>query len=269
MLAAKANVGHLHAGVYSETDHTHGFLALTDTPDSYLGQGTKMVAVKANGSGLEFVTGSGGGSVTSYENPIDMPPATPHAMDDEFSDTILDGKWSWINQGTSVWTENGRYGAIDILSGGDHIRLLVQQVPAGDFTATAKLTVLGPKVNYFNFGLCLYNSANGKRIVFGKCCRNGYSGIQAVKFNSNTSFSSDAYLNGGWDSIFIYVRVRKFGSSYYLDMSADGDFWWPVFTETISTFLSAISHIGVGYHRNNTSGVTYQGRCEWFRVTEP
>ncbi len=269
MLAAKANVGHLHAGVYSETDHTHNFLELTDTPDSYLGQGMKIVAVKADGSGLTFVTNSGGSGGVYYENPIDMPPATPHVMDDEFSDTILDGKWSWVNQGTSAWTENGKYGAIDILSGTDHIRLLVQQAPAGDFTVSAKLTVLGPKVNYFNFGLCLYNSANGKRIVFGKCCRNGYSGIQAVKFTTNTTFSSDAYLNGGWDSIFIYVRVRKVGTSYYLDMSADGDFWWQVFTESISTFLSAISHIGVGYHRNNTSGVTYQGRCEWFRVTEP
>jgi hypothetical protein len=269
MLAAKANVNHLHTGVYSETDHTHDFLTLTDTPNSYLGQGTKVVAVKSDGSGLTFVTNSGSGGGTYFENPIDMPPAMPHAKDDEFIDTILDGKWSWINQGTSAWTENGSYGAIDILSGGDHTRLLVQEAPAGDFTATVKISVLGPKVNYFNFGLCLYNSANGRRIVFGKCCRSGYSGIQAIKFTSNTVFSSDAYLNGGWDSIFVYMRVRKVGVSYSLDMSADGDFWWEIFTETISNFLSAISHVGVGYFRNNTSGVTYKGRCDWFRVTEP
>jgi len=61
MLAAKANVGHLHTGVYSETDHAHDFLALTDTPDSYLGQGTKVVAVKPDASGLEFATVVGGG----------------------------------------------------------------------------------------------------------------------------------------------------------------------------------------------------------------
>ena len=61
MLAGKANVNHQHTGVYSEIDHTHDFLALTDTPDSYLGQGTKVVAVKADGSGLEFITVAGGG----------------------------------------------------------------------------------------------------------------------------------------------------------------------------------------------------------------
>jgi len=271
MLAAKANVNHLHTGVYADIDHTHDFLALSDTPSSYLGQGTKVVAVKADGSGLEFVTASSGGSSsgTYYENPIDMPPAISHPMDDEFADTVLDGKWSWINQGTSTWTENGSYGSMDLLSGGDHTRLLVQEAPAGDFTVTAKLTVLGPKSNYFNFGLCLYNSANSRRIVFGKCSRSGYSGIQAIKFTSNTAYSSDAYLNGGWDSIFIYVRIRKVGTSYYLDLSYDGDFWWQIFTETISNFLSAISHVGVGYFRNNSSGVTYRGRCDWFRVTEP
>ena len=271
MLASKANVNHLHTGVYSEIDHTHGFLALTDSPDSYLGQGTKVVAVKADGSGLEFVTnsGSGSGSGPYYENPIDEPPAIPHAMDDEFNDIVTDGKWSWINQGTATWTENGSYGAMDLLSGGDHTRLLVQQAPTGDFTVSAKITVGGSKVNYYDFGICLYNSANGRRLIYGKCCRSGYSGIQAVKFSSNTAYSSDAYLNGGWDSIFIYVRIRKVGTSYYLDLSYDGDFWWQIFTESISTYLSAISHVGVGYFRNNSSGVTYRGRCEWFRVTEP
>jgi len=63
ILATKANTNHLHTNVYSETDHVHDFLELTDTPDSYLGQGTRVVAVKADGSGLEFVSGGGGSSV--------------------------------------------------------------------------------------------------------------------------------------------------------------------------------------------------------------
>ena len=132
-----------------------------------------------------------------------------------------------------------------------------------------KLRLGGSKLNYYNFGICLYNSANGRRIIYGKCCRSGYFGIQAIKFTSNTTFSGDAYLNGGWDSIFIYVRIRKEGTSYALDLSYDGDFWWQIYTESISTFLSVISHVGVGYYRNNTNGSTYRGRCDWFRVTEP
>mgnify|MGYP000399628992 FL=1 len=37
------------------------FLALTDTPDSYVGQANRSVRVKADESGLEFTTGGGGG----------------------------------------------------------------------------------------------------------------------------------------------------------------------------------------------------------------
>ena len=63
ILATKANTNHLHTNVYSEIDHVHDFLELTDTPDSYLGQGSRVVAVKADGSGLEFVSGGGGTSL--------------------------------------------------------------------------------------------------------------------------------------------------------------------------------------------------------------
>lgn len=41
------------------------FIALTDTPSSYSGQATKVVAVKADESGLEFVTGGGGSGETN------------------------------------------------------------------------------------------------------------------------------------------------------------------------------------------------------------
>lgn len=158
---------------------------------------------------------------------------------------------------------------MDIVPGSDHTRLLVQEAPAGDFAVSAKLTVFGSKLNYYNFGICLYNSSNGRRIIFEKCCRSGYSSIQAVKFSSNTAYSSDAYLNSGWDSIFIYVRIRKEGNSHSLDLSHDGDFWWQIYTEFISTLLAAVSHVGVGHFRDNTNGATYRGRCDWIRVTEP
>lgn len=210
-------------------------------------------------------TASGG---TGFINPIDAPPANPHGMDDEFEDSTMSAKWSWVNQGTSSWIENGTYGSMTLVSGGDHTRLLVQSAPTGDFTATAKVALSGPRLNYFNFGVCLYNSINGRRIIFGKSSRESYSGMQAIKFSSDTSFSGDPYLNGGWDSASIYVRARRAGTSYYLEMSIDGDFWWQAFTETVSNFLGDITHVGIGYFRNNTNGSIYRGRCDWFRVTE-
>jgi len=44
------------------------FLGLSDTPNTYSGQGGKVVSVKADGSGLEFVTAAsgGGGSTNAF-----------------------------------------------------------------------------------------------------------------------------------------------------------------------------------------------------------
>ncbi len=45
------------------------FLGLTDTPDAYTGQGGKVLAVKADVTGIEFITGGGGGGVTYVTAP--------------------------------------------------------------------------------------------------------------------------------------------------------------------------------------------------------
>ncbi len=47
------------------------FVGLTDTPASYVGSGGKTVAVKADASGLEFVTGGAGAS--SFVDLDDVP----------------------------------------------------------------------------------------------------------------------------------------------------------------------------------------------------
>lgn len=267
------------SGSYSESEvqqllnqkaavqHAHVFRDLLDVPDTYTGQSGKAVVVKSEENGLTFQSLAGGSA--GMGNLVDEPPLSPHSMNDEFTDEALASKWSWVNQGSAAWVENKRFGAMDITSGTNHTRLLIQPAPLGDFTVTAKVNVFGPRLNYFSFGLCLYNGATGRRVIWGKCCRSGYSGMQAVRFTSDTSYSSDPYLQGGWEASSLYVRIRKAGATLMFDQSIDGEFWWTAFSETLSSFMAAISHIGLGAYRNNTSGISYQGNCEWFRVTEP
>lgn len=47
-----------------------GFIDLRETPKTYVGQASKLVAVKADESGLEFVNSSGGGSGTTVHNEL-------------------------------------------------------------------------------------------------------------------------------------------------------------------------------------------------------
>jgi len=99
------------AGVSSFND-------LDDVPASYVGQAGLYAKVKATEDGLEYVAGSGGAPADAkyivglanatlsaekvkaqlYNNyDIDDTPAVPNAMDDEFDDSSLDGKWTPIN----------------------------------------------------------------------------------------------------------------------------------------------------------------------------
>ena len=56
------------------------FLALLDTPDSYVGKGGKVVSVKESEDGLEFTTGTGGsGSATIPQYDVD--PVSPSPED--------------------------------------------------------------------------------------------------------------------------------------------------------------------------------------------
>ena len=59
-------------GFYNENESLfNAFTDLVDTPSSYAGQGGKVVAVKSDASGLEFITGGGGGSTPTLQEVLD------------------------------------------------------------------------------------------------------------------------------------------------------------------------------------------------------
>ena len=225
--------------------------------------GQILAKVDADDYDTEWIAAPSGGG-----NPADTPPASPNAKDDEFDDTSLDGKWSWVNQGTATWTEADGYGVMTMPSNSDNVRLLVQTVPAGDFVVTAKLRNAAIPANYTTIGLCVYNSANGYRILLGhKTVTSNYRN-QVVRWKGDTTYDSDKYNLGTIGDCARYYRIRLVTTTLYFEVSTDGQVWTPLYSETIATFLNAITHIGLGSHRANTDGVVYSGRCDWFRVTE-
>ena len=239
----------------------------TLTGDLTLSPGSNVTLTQNDELKTITIAASGGGG-SSYQNPIDEPPATPNAKDDEFDDTSLDAKWSWVNQGTATWSEQNGFGKISLLSGYNHSRFIVQNVPTGDFTVTGKFDLMAPTNSSFNFGLVLYNSSSAKHVIAGVCARTTYNGMHVLKMSNTTTFYTDAFLRS-WHDTLVYIRVRVVGTTYYVDRSVDGDTWTNIFSETVATFMSSITHIGIGYFRNNTEGGSYYGKCHWFRVTQP
>lgn len=215
-------------------------------------------------------TGGGGSSTPSYANPIDEPPATPNAMDDEFSDTTLASKWSWLNQNNAVWTEFQGRGIMELPGGigGDNIRALLQTAPSGAFTVTVKVRALMRLVNYMDVGLVVQDSATSRLFLMTIGRRSTNSYLHYYAMNSPTSWNSDPYL-AEWDPNIQYLRFVFDGTNLAGQASIDGTCWTQVYTRALAGFFTSIGKVGIGTLRSNSEAVKMYGIFEWFRVTQP
>lgn len=274
-----------------DDDHTQYFNAERHTADSHSGI-TRVNSIKKQGSsemtgavtlmpGANIaltqddtnktitISSAGGGGGSNYLYAIDAPPSTPHAKDDEFIAASLDAKWSYMNQGAMTATIVGGRLVLDIPSGVDPTRGILQTAPAGDFTIIAKINTNVQEVNYSGFGICFYNSANSRVLYAGKGARSGARSITMVR-TTTAAWNSDIYLQHGIGGVDLYIKATKIGTTITYYFSTDGTCWVQIGSETISTWLLAVTHIGLAFYRNNsTAGMKMFGICDWFRVTEP
>lgn len=77
--------------------HTHTFLELTDTPDSYAGSGGFVVQVNAGATGLEFVAGGGGGTLNGLSDVVLDSPEGQDVLRFVDSDDV------WVNSPPDIY----------------------------------------------------------------------------------------------------------------------------------------------------------------------
>ena len=230
----EANVNHLHTGVYSETDHTHDFLALTDTPDSYLGQGTKVVAVKPDASGLEFITVVGGGGGIEVVTEL---PSNP-------------------TNGQTVFIYNASY-----------------QYLATYYGPTAKwyrISLVGSNYPWAN----VYKPEALYNLLFGDATKSIVAVTVSTDFNTalringaaNTTkqltwtFTSGAGDFGIWVGCETESINFDWGSVYIDDVDISGNLGGTVVSRYISKTLTAGSHtLKITYRKDKSGDVGYNG----------
>ena len=234
MLAAKANVNHLHTGVYAEIDHLHDFLTLTDTPDSYLGQETKVVAVKPDASGLEFMTVAGGGGGIGVVTEL---PSNP-------------------TNGQTVFLYNASY-----------------QYLATYYGPTAKwyrISLVGSNYPWAN----VYKPEALYNLLFGDATKSIVAVTVSTDFNTalrikgatNTTkqltwtFTSGAGDFGIWVGCETENTNYDWGYVYIDDVDISGKLGGTVVSRYISKTLTAGSHtLKIAYRKDSSGDVGYDG----------
>ena len=234
MLAAKANANHLHTGIYAEDDHTHDFLALTDTPDSYLGQGTKVVAVKPDASGLEFITVVGGGGGIGVVTEL---PSNP-------------------TNGQTVFMYNASY-----------------QYLATYYGPTAKwyrISLVGSNYPWAN----VYKPEALYNLLFGDATKNIVAVAVSTDFNTalrikgavnmtkqlTWTFTSGAGDFGIWIGCETESTNYDWGYVYIDDVDISGRLGGTVVSRYISKTLTAGSHtLKITYRKDGSGDVGYDG----------
>lgn len=225
-----------------------------------------------------------GGTPTSLkvsmdELPIiraDIPPASPNALDDEFTDaaTLPGGGsaiWTWSNQGTAsiAISSIGRGAVLTVLSPGgvtNSLKAIEQTTPATPWEFTSKVALNAPTgTNYFTAGMFMRESGTGKCLTLSI----GFDiseKVQVSRWTNSTTYNLESF-NEAWYRGIAYLRIKDDGTNLIYSVSVDGLFYFPVFTESRTAFMAAGPN-RIGLCGNNAHATLHSyNSFHWFRRT--
>jgi hypothetical protein len=198
-------------------------------------------------------------------NIIDIPAATPSAYDDEFDGTSLAAKWTRLN--SSIGAMNVANGCLqtNIQSNVETSTAIVQPIPTGDFTMTAKLKEFMGMGDCVLSGLILTTNNTDTTDFVRIGMMTQATNLCAIQQWTNfTTWSKDMYKSFAPFANSCYLRINRVGNVYTFQVSINGYQWITVYSGTLS--------ITPGYIGITTGGKNnYQcvGTYDWFKVTTP
>jgi hypothetical protein len=191
------------------------------------------------------------------------------------------GLGTWVNQGTSTATDGT--GALVLkpqVDGLVHGREMVAPSAPFDVYMKADYNCLSSSANTASMigipGILLRDSSDGELLLFGAYYervsgdeQNLYGAILQRWTASGATFSATPVLKYSaqmWP--WLRVNMNGAGTTLTLYVSMDGKNWLQVGTETVATFIDAVTRIGVGCLSN--SGTTEgQMTVSYFSTTAP
>lgn len=190
----------------------------------------------------------------------DILPASPNAKDDEFTAGSLDGKWSWLNQGTSTIVFNDPTDYATITPQSSTWRGLTQAVPAGSWTVTAKLSAGFGFINDGYAGIWIHGGTDGTGDVWSIGKDGGSSiatrGEQIASYAFNGTRGN---TNVTWGVNLIYLRITWDTTNLQYWAAVDG-----IRYNRFTSFAPAYTPTKFGLATRSSD--TQPSSWDWFRV---
>jgi hypothetical protein len=208
-------------------------------------------------------------AVKAYVDAADAPPATPNALDDEFTGSSLNAKWAWINQSNA--SASVANGSLRLSSAtGDRVwSLLLQSAPAAPWTIAAKFRMQGALADFTSAGIAVRNSASGAHANVGlyfKSTDPGGGGIELQEYSDLTTYVADiAIARFGFIHPGIYMKLVNDGTNLTSFYSLDGITYTQVAQTAIATVLGAVNQVGLSVWSINGGGSSFDLIVDWFR----
>ncbi len=174
---------------------------------------------------------------------------------DDFDSPILDSRWAWIREDTSLWSLDANSGVLrlrthagGLLHDSDNARnLLLQDAPDGDFMIETHV-IFTPLNNFQIAGLLIYLDDDYFLMLGRAYCDVTASGCvgNAIHFDYEEGLltRNQVLSTSQMNEAYLYLRVVREGTRYTGHYSLDGQTWQEV--GSFRTFNLNTSAVRVG-----------------------
>jgi hypothetical protein len=190
------------------------------------------------------------GHVTFQYNGDRVNNLTTAVWDDQFENTSLDPRWSWIDEDATHWSLSANPGHMRIITQQQNNNKLMQPVPSGDFEIRTYV-LFEPSENFQGAALYVYGDEdNFLKIGRGFC---DHAPPNCVGNGIYFDYTKDGELTGSnyatevTEQSLVYLRLVSDGSNFTAFVSTNGTSWDEIGTHTISFTPSKIGlYVGNG-----------------------
>jgi hypothetical protein len=205
-------------------------------------------------------------------NPVN-PPASANANDDEFNTGSLSANWTEFDPNSDLTVSVGDVGCkfVQASRAGNNNVGIYKTLPAGNFTIWMKAITLATLAAYSYASIILWETPTdtSKKLLTVQLHRDAtvYAGIEAVEWTNYTTSSSTKLATaetGSRATNHLWIRLRRNGTNYYVDISQDGVGWISANAGAAITLSFTPSAMGIGSNNGNT-GATQTVLFPFFR----